>query len=99
MKEQVAIIQFHNIGAIYGLDSMYIGDYEGHKPPPDISSYVNVQNEEIIQVIYLFRRMVISSSNWPFSDKLDEALVDIFRIQGEVERQGDADDSENQNSE
>lgn len=100
VKEQISIIQFRNIGAIYGgSDCIFICDYEGYKPPPDIYNYINTQNQEISQVIYLFRRMFISAPKWPFSANLEEALVDIFQIQEKAERQGEADDMENQNSE
>lgn len=89
MKKQISIIQFNNIGGIYDADSLFIDWYEGHKPPQEIEDHIKTKYPDVLLVVYIFPKLAISSMDWPFSDKLQEALVDIDQIQKDIEaRQG-----------
>jgi hypothetical protein len=89
LKKQISIIQFNNIGAIYDSDGIFIDWYEGNKPPQEIEAHIKTC-PDTLRVVYIFRRLVISSLDWPFSDSLEEALIDINKIQKDFEaKQGE----------
>lgn len=81
MKKHVSIIQFGNIGALYNQKEVLTASYEGHKPTEEIEAFLRVEYPDVTVIVYLFRRLVVSSPKWPFSDKLKEALFDINKIQ------------------
>ena len=84
MKKQLSIIQFGNIGALYDPKGMLVKSYEGHKPTGEVEAFLRSEYPSETVVVHLFRRLVVSSPEWPFSNKLKEALFDINKIQKEI---------------